>query len=189
MMAHTDYHEPATRYRQRCANCHGWVSLLGGGTGAGWHARTHADADSGAEVRLVWCAGCVAAVASDAPDADPLFVELVENDNAPDGDPVAAARMWALHEQIHRRVIEREARIMETAMGTAVKTTTALAAMIGLGATSIGESMLADEQAKALRAVFFVPKDCRLRAHTFRGAGVAWGVRARCEPAPKPSRR
>lgn len=136
-----------------CACCHTDVDLRVPQARGGHHLRTHVDTTTGAEVRLVWCAECV--------KDDPLLEALVDNDNAPDGDPAAAEAMWALHEQIHARVLEREGNMHRD------------------GAYGWKQEDVDFVLASAVREVFHVKRDCRLRTHTFRGPGRAWGVRAK----------
>lgn len=171
--------EYATRYDQACACCGTWVNLLHGARG-GHHARTHVDTDTGAEVRLVWCARCV------DNDLDPLLIALVDNDNAPEDDQAAAARMWDLHAQIHKRVAQKAVenrRDAFTALGSKFGILAMAMAAPDAEFTPLSLPALS-AQAADLRATFYVGKNCWMRTHTFRGEGIAWGMRAKVLPAP-----
>lgn len=157
-----------------CAHCHTFVDLRVPVARGGHHIRTHVDSATGAEVRLAWCAACV--------ETDPLLHALVENDNAPDSDAGAAEVMWAIHEQIHKRVCDREGDLMRATMSLAsarLPVLSALAMAVGADANDLGDDAVRSVQASALREVFRVKRDCRLPTHTFRGPGRAWGIRAK----------
>lgn len=142
---------PATSQVQACAFCGDTVGVRDRGA----HTQTHVDPDTGAAVRLAWHAKCV--------DRDPLLVALAEADALPEGDIGGAAEVWAVHEQIHARVVR-------------LATENPFAPMVG---TMKAPNRPPESASAALRASFFVSRDSRDRRFTFRGTGRAWGIRAR----------
>jgi hypothetical protein len=83
---------PADSRRGACAWCLRDVAAREPGV----HAQEHRD-PSGAAIRMLWHGACA--------DADPWLGAVADNENAPPGCPVAAARFAELHHELHDRLM------------------------------------------------------------------------------------